>query len=371
MNDWTSAELRSRLEAGEPVAVVDIRETAEHEAWNILGSHNLAVYDALRMGQIEPLVAQAARLPRGVPVVTVCRGGIVSRKAAAVLRTLGFDAVSLQGGMYEWGGVWSEAPIEGRLGREATLVQIRRLGKGCLSYLLGAHGAAVVVDPCVDAAAYLAIAERHGLRITHVLETHVHADHISRARELSEATGATLVLPPNQRVRFPFQPLADGEALDLAGLRIEALATPGHTSESTCYRVGDGVLLSGDTVFVNAVGRPDLERGAAGADAGARALHRSLRRVFESADDVWIYPGHHGGPIPFDRQPIGIRLGDLRPRIEALALDVDTFASRIVAGLGEKPPNFETILAVNEGRGELGDLEPLDVEAGPNRCAAG
>jgi len=371
MNHWTCEELKSRLEAGEAVAVVDIRETADHAAWSILGSQNLAVYDALRRDHVEPLVARASVLPRGVPVVTVCHMGIVSRKAAAVLRTLGFDAASLKGGMRDWGGVWSEAPIDGRLGREATFVQIRRLGKGCLSYLVGARGTAVVVDPCVDASAYLTIAERRGLRITHVLETHVHADHLSRARALSEAAGALLVLPPNPRVRFPFTPLADGESLDVSGLRIQALATPGHTTESACYRVDDAALLSGDTVFVNSVGRPDLERGDAGADTGARALHRSLRRVFESADDVWIYPGHHGCPIPFDRQPIGIRLGELRPRLEALSLDADTFAARIVAGLGEKPPSFETILAVNEGRGDLGDLEPLDVEAGPNRCAAG
>jgi len=371
MKEWTCDDLRSRLEAGDPLSVVDIRESAEHATWSILGSRNLPVYDALRRDHIEPLVAKASLLPREVPVVTVCRMGVVSRKAAAVLRTLGFDATSLQGGMRDWGGVWSEAPIEGRLGTEATFVQIQRLGKGCLSYLVGARGEAVVVDPCVDASAYQAIASRDGLRITHVLETHVHADHVSRARALCAASGATLVLPPNRRVRFAYASLADGESLSVGGLRIAALATPGHTGESTCYRIGAADLLSGDTLFVNSIGRPDLERGDAGADAGARALHRSLRRIFESADDTWIYPCHHGCPIPFDRQPIAARLGDLRPRLEALRLDESAFAAQIVGGLGEKPPNFETILAVNEGRGDLGDLEPLDVEAGPNRCAVG
>jgi glyoxylase-like metal-dependent hydrolase (beta-lactamase superfamily II) len=273
--------------------------------------------------------------------------------------------------MRDWSGAWSEAPITGALPAGSTFVQIQRLGKGCLSYLLGARGAAAVVDPCVDESAYTRVAERSGLRITHVLETHVHADHVSRARGLAESTGATLVLPPNGRARFPFVPLADGQKIEVGGLVIEALGTPGHTGESTCYRVGDAALLTGDTLFVGSVGRPDLERGDAGAEAGARALHGSLRRLFALGDDVRIFPGHHGCPIPFDRRPIEARLGDLRPRIDALRLDEDAFAARIVAGLGEKPPNFETVLAVNEGRGDLGGVEPLDVEAGPNRCAAG
>ena len=371
MHEWTPEQLRAKLESGEPVSVVDIREAGEHAAWSILGSRNLAVYDALRRDHVEPLIDQAAALPRGAPVVTVCRMGVVSRKAAAVLRTLGFEATSLAGGMRDWSGVWSEAPIREGLPRGATFVQVQRLGKGCLSYLLGSRGEAVAVDPCVDETAYISLAKREGLRITRVLETHVHADHVSRARDLAEATGSTLVLPPNGRARFPFVPFADGETIEVGDLRIEALATPGHTGESTCYRVGDASLITGDTLFVNAVGRPDLERGDAGAEAGARALHASLRRIFALDDDVRIYPGHHGSPIPFDRQPIAARLGDLRPRIDALRLDADTFASRIVSSLGEKPPNFETVLAVNEGRGDLGDLEPLDVEAGPNRCAVG
>ncbi len=365
MHEWTCEELRARLEAGEPVSIVDIRDAAEHEAWSILGSRNLAVYDALRRDHVEPLIRKATELPRDVPVITVCKMGVVARKAAAVLRTLGFDAASLEGGMHDWSGVWAEAPIDDEL------IQVQRLGKGCLSYVLGSAGEAVVVDPCVDVAAYEEIADREDLRITHVLETHVHADHVSRAGELAETTGAKLVLPPNDRVRFPYVPFADGETLRVGERTIRALATPGHTGESTCFQVDDRVLLSGDTLFVRAFGRPDLERGDAGAEAGARALYRSLHRIFALGDDVWAYPGHHSSPIPFDRQPIGARLGDVRPQLAALDLDEDTFARDIVAALGAKPPNFEMVLAVNEGRADLGDDEPLDLEAGPNRCAVG
>jgi glyoxylase-like metal-dependent hydrolase (beta-lactamase superfamily II)/rhodanese-related sulfurtransferase len=370
MNEWTCEELRARLEAGEPVSVVDIREPAEHEAWNILGSRNLAVYDALRRDHVEPLIHKAAELPRGVPVVTVCRMGVVARKAAAVLRTLGFEAATLEGGMHDWSGVWAEAPIDGKLAPGTTLIQVQRLGKGCLSYVLGSEGEAIVIDPCVDIAAYETIADREGLRITHVLETHIHADHVSRALQLAESTGAKLLLPPNDRVRFPYVPFADGETLRVGKSVVRAIATPGHTGESTTYLIDDRVLLTGDTLFPRSFGRPDLERGDAGAEKGARTLHGSLRRILELNDELWIYAGHHSGTIPFDRQPLGARLGDVRPQLTVLEQGEDVFAREIVAGLGAKPPNFETVLAVNEGRSDLGDDEPLDLEAGPNRCAA-
>jgi glyoxylase-like metal-dependent hydrolase (beta-lactamase superfamily II)/rhodanese-related sulfurtransferase len=370
MSDITSAELKSLLAAGDPVSIVDLRERPEFEAWHIHGSTNLPAYDALRRGSFDALAEGSASLPADRPVVAVCRAGVVSRRAVEWLRAHGFTATSLAGGIRGWGAVWSEAPVS-RLDEDGVrLIQVRRNGKGCLSYVLGAKGRAMVVDPSVDASAYVEIAEREGLRIDRVLETHVHADHLSRARELCRIVEARLVMPRNGRVGFAHDALSDGDRIDMGGVVVHAIATPGHTMESMCYRVAGRILLTGDTLFLDSVGRPDLERGDAGAEDGARALYRSLReRLLSQGHGEWIYPAHHGGAIGFDGVPLERSLEEVVQGQPLLAADERRFVATVLRALPAKPPNHASVIAVNEGRMDWTTIDPLDLEAGPNRCA--
>jgi glyoxylase-like metal-dependent hydrolase (beta-lactamase superfamily II) len=370
MQEIGAQELKDRLEAGDSLRVLDIREADEYAGWHIHGSSNLPVYDALRREENDTLLDGSGDFPKDEQLVVVCRAGILSRKAAALLSGAGFNACSLSGGMRGWSQVWSEAAVPDI---RFKLIQLRRNGKGCLSYFFGGEGQAAVVDPSVEIGAYLRLAEREGMKISRVLETHVHADHLSRARELCAATGATLVLPANERVTYPYTATRDGDTMTVGGVSVETILTPGHTMESACYLLdGNGPLLTGDTLFVDAVGRPDLERGAAGAEAGARALYASLRhRLFDRFESVTVLPAHHGQPIGFGGEPIGSSLADIRPRLELLELEEEVFVSRVIASLQAKPPNHETIIAMNEGKAQLAGIDPRDLEAGPNRCAAG
>jgi len=370
MSEITPSQLKSRLASGEPVSILDIREAPEYEAWHIHGSTNLPVYEALRRGSFDALAAGAEALPADRPVVAVCRAGVVSRRAVDWLRGRGFTATSLAGGIRGWGAVWSEAPVRRFEAEGLRLIQVRRNGKGCLSYVLGARGKAIVVDPSVDAGAYVEIAEREGLCIERVLETHVHADHLSRARDLCRAVGARLVLPPNERVGFAYDALRDGERLDVGGIVVEAIATPGHTAESTCYLVAGHALLTGDTLFLDSVGRPDLERGDAGAEDGACALYRSLHeRVLARRDGAWVYPAHHSGPLGFDGVALERSLETIAAAQPLLSADEERFVATILGALPPKPPNHVRIIAVNEGRLGTEGIDALDLEAGPNRCA--
>lgn len=365
-------ELLRKLERGEALTIVDIREPEEFASWRIAGAVNVPSYEALLAGHPDSLLAGARRLPRDRPLVAVCRRGIVSRRATALLASLGYEAASLKGGMRAWGAVWSEAKVPfGRTG--AVLVQVRRNGKGCLSYLFGDKGEAAVVDPSVEAAAYEEIASREGLRIRCVLETHVHADHVSRARALCARTGARLLMPPNDRVCAPFEPFREGERLAVGGVDVEPIATPGHTGESACYLLSGEALLTGDTLFLDGVGRPDLERGDAGAEPSARRLWRSLRDLVGrlSPSNPLVLPAHETGPVGFDGVPIAAPLREVVARVTLLCESEEVFVSRVVRGLGAKPPNFDRIIAINEGRAGSGEGDSLDLEAGPNRCAAG
>jgi glyoxylase-like metal-dependent hydrolase (beta-lactamase superfamily II) len=188
--------------------------------------------------------------------------------------------------------------------------RLERIGQ--VSYLLGCARAkeAAIVDPAAELGVdfYVLEAADRGLAITHVLETHVHADFISCARELAAACGAAHCLLQGAAVRYSFTPLADGDRLDLGQVRLEVIATPGHTPEHAAYLVTDGArsdepwfVLTGDSLFVGDVGRPDLLVGDQAVDlldegARARLQFASIRdRLFTLPEHVEIYPGHYGG----------------------------------------------------------------------------
>ena len=120
-----AAELKAKLEAGEPLSVIDIREAADFAGWHIHGSNNVPVYDSLRLNDDEPLIQRSKTIPKDQSIVTVCKEGVISKKAADLLRSLGYDARSLAGGMRGWGGIWSEAPIPYEADPQAAFGQIR------------------------------------------------------------------------------------------------------------------------------------------------------------------------------------------------------------------------------------------------------
>jgi glyoxylase-like metal-dependent hydrolase (beta-lactamase superfamily II)/rhodanese-related sulfurtransferase len=360
----STEELRELLERGTPVTVLDVRPTAERAEWAIPGSMHVAAYDALRRG--DPTVLADFHPTNGDRVVTVCGAGKTSILAAERLRARGLDAVSLEGGMRAWSLAWNTADLLCP-GSSARLVQLRRTGKGCLSYLIGSNGDAAVIDASLDPQVYQRVADTHGWRIRSVLETHVHADHLSRARTLAADTGARLWLPATDRVSFEYAPLEDGDIVRVGSAELRALHTPGHTPESACYLLDERALFSGDTLFLAAVGRPDLEAAPDETRVRARLLHGSLRRLLEFPGDTLILPCHTSAPVAFDGRPLAAELREVRERTELLHADEATFVATILARIPPAPPNHHRIVALNEA-GALPD-DPTELEAGANRCA--
>jgi glyoxylase-like metal-dependent hydrolase (beta-lactamase superfamily II)/rhodanese-related sulfurtransferase len=357
--------LRAMLADGQPVTVLDVRASADRAEWSIPGSIHVDVYESLKAGDPEAL--GTVDLPSGVPVVTVCGAGKMSLVAAQKLRDRGIDARSLKGGMKAWSLAWNSAIVP-LPESPATVIQIRRTGKGCLSYLIGSDGEAAVIDASLDPAVYRDLARQHGWTITHVLDTHVHADHMSRSRSLADSTGATFHLPKTNRVAHPFSPLWDGDVVAMGASRLTALHTPGHTAESTSYLLDGQALFTGDTLFLAGVGRPDLEAGAGEAMQRAQLLWASLRRLTALAPETVVLPGHVSSPVPFDEEPIVATLRQVRERVGMLRLDEDDFVETILSRLPPTPPNHAAIVAFNEA-GELPPGDPTDLEAGANRCA--
>jgi glyoxylase-like metal-dependent hydrolase (beta-lactamase superfamily II)/rhodanese-related sulfurtransferase len=357
--------LRDWLEAHEPVTVVDIRTDDDYAQWAIPGSIHVNAYEALRKGQPGPLADLG--LPTDRPVVTVCNAGKVSQTAADVLATRGFDARSPAGGMKAWSLAWNAADVR-VADPSMQVVQVRRTGKGCLSYIIGSEGHAAVIDPSVAPDVYVAIAQQHGWSIQHAIDTHIHADHVSRARELARHAGAVLRLPSQDRARFAFMPIVDGESIRLGRATLRALATPGHTQESMSYVLNDVAVFTGDTLFTNGVGRPDLHADPDAARHRARALFASLTRLRELPPNLVVLPGHTSEPMAFDGRVVGARLDDVATWLSGWIDSESAFVERLTSNLPPTPPNFVRIVELNEaGEFPTGDL--TDLEAGANRYA--
>jgi glyoxylase-like metal-dependent hydrolase (beta-lactamase superfamily II) len=357
--------LRDWLDAQRPVTVLDIRNDEDYAQWAIPGSVHLNVYESLRAGQ--PGALADAHLPVDRPIVTICNAGRVSQAAAELLADRGFDARSLAGGMKAWSLAWNAADVA-LDDPSCRVIQVRRTGKGCLSYVVACAGQAAVIDPSVSTDVYLNLASRCEWSIRYVLETHIHADHLSRAGELVRQTGATLVLPAQQRVRFAFRAIADGERIPLGGATLTAMSTPGHTSESTSYVLNETAVFTGDTLFTNGVGRPDLHADQDAARQRARALFASLTRLRALRSQMMVLPAHASEPIAFDGRSVQAQMGDLEMWLAEWLASEDAFVERVTSKLPPPPPNFARIVDLNEA-GEFPAGDPTDLEGGANRCA--
>jgi hydroxyacylglutathione hydrolase len=249
---------------------------------------------------------------------------------------------------------------------------------GCASYLVADReaGVAAVVDPQWDVEPYRRLARLHGVRIGHVLETHNHADHVSGHGRLARSAGATIHIHELAGAEYEHEPFADGWVLELGDLTIEAVHTPGHRPEHTCFLLRDAsrggapwALLAGDSLFIGDVARPDL---AVEPREGAADMFRSLHdRLLSLDDEVEIWPGHLGGSLcggsAIDLK-ISSTIGFERRHNRALGIaDEAEFVEDAVASLGDRPPNVEQIVDLNRGPliehfGTPAPLTPHEVE---------
>jgi hydroxyacylglutathione hydrolase len=249
---------------------------------------------------------------------------------------------------------------------------------GCASYLVGDEdaGVAAVVDPRFEIDEYLLLARYMGVQIEHVLETHNHADHVSGHGRLAAATGATIHVHRDAQPDYDHEPFDDGWELELGCVRIRALHTPGHRPEHCAFALIDTArgdepwaVLTGDTLFVGDIARPDL---AIDKEDGARDIFRSLHgKILALPPETEVWPGHLGGSLcggPGMDMKTSSTIGYEARHNELLhEKDEDRFVERVLATLGPQPPNFKAVVDLNRGPlltagVEVGPLAPRQVE---------
>lgn len=227
-----------------------------------------------------------------------------------------------------------------------------------ISYLVACGGLATsaVVDPVGDIAPYVGAAAAVGVRIRYVIDTHLHADHVSAGRELAKASGAEYVLFAGAKANFPFRGVRDGEALELGNVSVQILHTPGHTPEHISLLVSDRTranepwfILTGHTLMVGDLGRTEL---AVTAEEGARALFESVQKLKALPDHLEVLPGAYSGSVcgrSLSGKPTSTIGFERRHNAAFRINDWDTFLQTMLADVPPPPPQAAQLRAANSG----------------------
>jgi glyoxylase-like metal-dependent hydrolase (beta-lactamase superfamily II)/rhodanese-related sulfurtransferase len=369
-----SAEtLNARIDGGEPVRLLDVRAPSEFDEWHI----DADPVEAINAPYFEFLddTPELAGASADETATVVCAKGGASEFVAGKLQNAGYDVENVDGGMEAWAGVYEAAELDA--GGDATVVQYRRPSSGCLAYMVVSDDEAAVVDPLrAFTDRYVADAADRGASVEYVLDTHVHADHVSGVRDLASEADATPVLPAAADDRgvdydAAYETVEHGDTITVGDAEIDVVHTPGHTTGMTTYRFGD-VLFTGDGLFVESVARPDLEDPEAARKA-AETLYDSLHdRVLAHDDDAIVAPAHYSdrGAQRADGS-VAATVVELTDSLDLLSLSRSEFVDAVAADLPPQPANHETIIATNLGVEAATDDEAFALELGPNNCAAG
>lgn len=368
----TTAQLNAELDAGLSLFILDLRNPDEFAQWRVEGRQAVPTLNIPYFDFLEEEGASIARLPRDCEITLLCAKGGASEYVAGILQEHGIPARNVAGGMEEWAVLYEARPVVET--ETFTLLQFNRVAKGCLSYLMASGGEALVIDPGRHADRYLAAAEARGLTVVGVVDTHVHADHISGGPLLAEKAGCPYYIADGdmQGSPLPHIELKDGDRLQVGDSVVEVLAisTPGHTPGSSSLLVDGRYLLSGDTVFVESVGRPDLGGKAA---EWAHDLFATLYARLDSVqDDVLVLPAHYSTPKEIrDGGLVAERLGRIRAENEAFHVSGEgEFVSYVLGDLPVQPAAYDTMRLINRGEHPVDEAGAFELEIGANQCAA-
>ncbi|WP_435151983.1 MBL fold metallo-hydrolase [Haladaptatus sp. DFWS20] len=368
--------LYDRLQRGDSLTILDVRNRDEFETWHIDAPRTVQTsYAEFMSAKVrDEIPGLTDSLDFEEPVVAVCPRGEASEQVAALLREVGIDAKNLADGMNGWARVYVAREIEGGEHGETTILQYERPSSGCLSYLVISGEEAFVIDPLrAFADRYVADARKLDAELDYAIDTHVHADHVSGLRDVADATDAEVVLPEgaqNRGLEFDATFVTDGDELEIGEATMTAIHAPGHTSEMMLFRLGN-TLFSADTLFLDGIGRPDLESGSEGATELASKLYETLHeRVLLLPDETVIAPGHvHSETSRGDDDTFTARLATVRESTPLLSLDRGEFVEQVAGTLPPRPANYEDIVAVNLGRKSVEEETAFELELGPNNCA--
>jgi glyoxylase-like metal-dependent hydrolase (beta-lactamase superfamily II)/rhodanese-related sulfurtransferase len=393
-------DLKKRIDEGEDIFILDVRTPEEHKSWKVS-------YDRYQDSSVIPIDALSSadslkQIPKDKEIVTFCGHGNRSMTAAKMLSALGHNAKSIEGGLDGWNSVYDIASISDMGSSPVRIWQIRRLSKGCMSYMVAStyDKSAIVIDAtCKIDNVISKIVNENKLRITKVIDTHMHADHLSGATRLAKIYGAEVYISSIEGYNIKndggdkglsFKSISDGDTIQVGdGVVLETIHTPGHTNGSMSFRLQNGInktktttnssnnidkdsnhndyLFTGDTLFVDGIGRPDLHNKA---EEFTRNLYNTYhQKILNLPDETLILPAHFSGSFEHQKL-ISNTINLIKQKINLLSASEAEFIKFVIGSTSSlpQPMNYDKIISINKNMILCDTIEQKDIEAGPNAC---
>jgi glyoxylase-like metal-dependent hydrolase (beta-lactamase superfamily II)/rhodanese-related sulfurtransferase len=374
LESFTAQDLFQWLITKEDFLLLDVRNDVEFGRFKVEGPYTIDMINVPYMEFIEHEEESVARVPKGKKVRIVCAKEGSAQFVGEILANHGYDDVGyMLAGIKAWGNLLAPACIKEANGYE--LYQFRRPGKASCSYGLVYDSEMMIFDPAKNIAAYQTFAHERNCAIIRTIETHRQADYISGSKMLQQATGAELVAPePDfKEARFIYTPARDDQVLTFTGggPEVRVIHTPGHTPGSTSYMIDGKYLVSGDTVFIMSIGRPDLGGMAA---EWSQMLFRTMTDKLLAFDDaIQVCPGHYMDWGEANEKLIfTAALGKIKEKNSHIysIKDPGTFYAFIKENMRPQPEEYTKIREINAGLAEVDEEQQDILDLGKNECAA-
>lgn len=374
VNPVESESFYKKLKQKDEFVLLDVRNEEVSEEWSLdFNGIKTLNYPYHQLVEDVP-EGLKDKLSFDTEIIVVCAKGRSSKAVAKNLRSVGYSARSLEDGLNGWSRIYRKRRVPSE-GDSISVYQYERPSSGCLGYMIVSDEEAVVIDPLKQYSdRYIRDAKELDASIEYVVDTHIHADHISGFEKLSDRTDAKMVMYKNSKsrgVKHEFETVEDGDKIELGSEHLEVVNTPGHTTDMTSYYIGN-ILFTGDSLFINSIARPDLENEDETTDM-AEELYQTTHKIFNLSDDMVIAPGHKSDIHPSDslNQTFTERLETVRGNIGLSDYTRNEFVEYIIQDMPPRPANYERIIRINKGLEEVAESEEYKLELGPNNCSAG
>lgn len=374
VQSFTAQDLFEWLVSKESFLLLDVRNEEEFGRFKVEGPYPFETINVPYMEFIEHEEESVAKVPQGKKLRIVCAKEGSSKYVGEILVNHGYtDVAHMLVGIKAWGNLL--APVRVATGTDYELYQFRRPGKASCSYGLICGKEMMLFDPAKNITAYQTFADQKGCTITRTFETHRQADYISGSPMLQQTLGTEILAPPAdfQGAAFDYTPVNDGDRFGFSngGPLVNVLHTPGHTPGSTSYLIDDKFVVSGDTIFIFSMGRPDL---GGMAEAWSKMLFQTMiEKIMPLDESILVLPGHYmdwkeaNEDLVF-AETLG-KIKEINASIYGIT-DPNAFYEFIRSNMRPQPEEYAKIREINAGLVQVDAEEADNMDLGKNECAA-